>query len=117
MNDLVAQGFPPANTPQVCTALRKKQFLREHCLEIESIEGPPKKLSPTVVYHYRVTDPAEVKSSLPAQTEASTDREDSETWAFRVTEKIRGLLKDEITALGGTEGFIRWVRSEDEDAE
>ena len=44
-------------------------------------------------------------------------KEDSDAWAERVTSKIRGLLKDEIAKFGGTEGFIRWVRSEDEEAE
>jgi hypothetical protein len=117
LNDLVSVGFPPANIPQVCSALRKRQFLREHHLEIESIEGPPKKMSPTVVYHYRVINSAGTESPLPAQTVEAGQQEDSESWALRVTEKIRGLLKDEIAAFGGTEGFIRWVRSEDEDAE
>jgi hypothetical protein len=43
--------------------------------------------------------------------------ETPEEKAFRLTEALRGLLKDEIAAYGGTEGFMRWVRSdEDEDA-
>jgi hypothetical protein len=37
--------------------------------------------------------------------------------ALRLTEKLRGLMQDEIAAHGGTEGFMRWVRSdEDEEA-
>ncbi|MGA2249008.1 hypothetical protein [Terracidiphilus sp.] len=117
MNDLVSVGFPPANIPQVCSALRKRQFLREHHLEIESIDGPPQKMSPTVVYHYRVINPEGAQPPLPTQAVNVVEQEDSESWALRVTEKIRGLLKDEIAAFGGTEGFIRWVRSEDEDAQ
>jgi hypothetical protein len=45
------------------------------------------------------------------------DQESPKERAFRLTEKLRGLLKEEIAAHGGTEGFMRWVRSdEDEDA-
>jgi hypothetical protein len=35
----------------------------------------------------------------------------------RLTEQLRGLLKDEIAQYGSAEEFIRWVRSDnDEDA-
>ncbi|MGB6194467.1 MAG: hypothetical protein WBF42_18520, partial [Terracidiphilus sp.] len=44
------------------------------------------------------------------------ERETPEAWASRVTGKIRGLLKDELAAYGGGEAFLRWVRSDDEDA-
>src|SRR5579863_8226523 len=67
IKDLVADGFPAGNTPQVCTALRKKEFLRDHGLEIEGIDGPPSKMSTTVVYRYRVTDRADQKESVPKQ--------------------------------------------------
>jgi len=51
--------------------------------------------------------------------ESSTPSEETPSArAFRLTERLRGLLKEEIAAYGGTEAFIRWVRgySEDEDA-
>ena len=35
--------------------------------------------------------------------------ETPEEWAHRVTGKLRGLLKDEIQAFGGTDGYMRWV--------
>jgi len=35
--------------------------------------------------------------------------------AYRLTEKLRGLLKNEIAALGGAEGYMRWVRSDHAD--
>jgi hypothetical protein len=35
-----------------------------------------------------------------------------EAQALRAFEKLRGLLKDEISALGGTEAYMRWVRSD-----
>jgi len=41
--------------------------------------------------------------------------EEPEAWALRLTEKLRGLMKEEFAAFGGGEAFLRWVRSEDED--
>lgn len=116
--DLVAQGFPPANVPQVCTAIRKKEFLRENGLEIEGIDGPPSKQSTTVVVRYRVSgidSHAQSMERAPDNKPTVTDGETPEQWALRVTDKIRGLLKNEIAEMGGAEAFIRWVRSEDED--
>lgn len=119
LQDLVSQGFPPGNTPQVCTALRKKDFLREHGIQIEGVDGPPSKMSTTVVFRYRVVDssarPATEKSSLEGGRVDSTE-ESPEEWAFRVTEKMRGLLKEELAGYGGGEAFLRWIRSEDEGA-
>lgn len=118
MQDLVSQGFPPGNTPQVCTALRKKEFLRAHGLEIEGVDGPPSKISTTVVFRYRVLDsserPAIEKGRVEGEQMASNE-ESPEEWAFRVTEKARGLLKEELAEYGGGEAFLRWIRSEDEE--
>ena len=117
--DLVAQGFPATNVPQVCTALRKKQFLRENGLEIEGIDGPPSKQSTTVVVRYRVAaagsgERAQRPRDLgSARTEA--EAESPEEWAHRVTGKISGLLKDELAEYGGAEAFLRWVRGYDEE--
>jgi hypothetical protein len=116
--DLVARGFPPANVPQVCTALRKKEFLRENGLEIEGIDGPPSKQSTTVVVRYRVSGINSHVQSMeraPENRPVVADGETPEQWALRVTDKIRGLLKNEIAEMGGAEAFIRWVRSEGED--
>jgi hypothetical protein len=116
--DLVALGFPPANVPQVCTALRKKEFLRENGLEIEGIDGPPSKQSTTVVVRYRVSGIESRAQSMERASEnipVVADSETPEQWALRVTDKIRGLLKNEIAEMGGAEAFIRWVRSNDED--
>lgn len=118
LRDLVAQGFPPGNTPQVCTALRKETFLREHGIEIDHVDGPPSKMSTTVVFHYRATSrntgPIQEGSKVNKQEE--TNQEDPSERAFRLTEKLRGLLKDELAEYGGSEAFLRWIRSEDEDA-
>jgi hypothetical protein len=116
LQDLVAQGFPARNTPQVCTALRKESFLSDHGIEIESIEGPPSKMSTTVVYHYRVAGLSENPEAAKKQSEdfeANPGLEDSTARAIRLTKKLRGLLKDELAAYGGGEAFLKWIRSED----
>jgi hypothetical protein len=41
--------------------------------------------------------------------------ETPEEWAARMTGKIRGLMKEEIAAHGGAEGYMRWVRSDPEE--
>ena len=119
LGDLNAEGFPGGHTPQICSALQTSKFLRENGLEIEGVDGPPSKMSPTVVVRYRVASsgvkPGVRENALEIQ-QAAPDQEDPEAWALRVTEKIRGLLKDELAEYGGGEAFLRWVRSESEDA-
>jgi hypothetical protein len=119
LQDLVAQGFPPGNTPQVCTALRKKAFLREHGIEIEYVEGPPSQQSTTVVFHYRATNSGAQSTVGLDSTKGqlmAPGQEDPSVRALRLTEKLRGLLKEELSEYGGGEAFLRWIRSEDEDA-
>ena len=119
LQDLVAQGFPPSNTPQVCTALRKRAFLREHGIEIERIEGPASKMSTTVVYNYRAIGSGSFSDNRKNQTasiQVDPKQEEPSTRAYRLTEKLRGLLKEELAEYGGGEAFLRWIRSEDEDA-
>lgn len=117
MGGLAVQGFPPANTPQVCSALRKKTFLREQGIEIESIDGPPSKMSTTVVFHYRVAR-AEAQPTADegkAFAGGETTEETPEARALRLAEGLRGLLKEEMAEFGGAEGFLRWVRGYDEE--
>jgi hypothetical protein len=111
--DLVAQGFPSGNTPQICSALQAKSFLRENGLEIESVEGPPSKQSTTVVIYYRRSSVA--KQALPEIEHGEKREETHEARALRLTEKLRGLLKEELAAYGGGEAFVRWVRGYDEE--
>jgi hypothetical protein len=116
--DLVSQGFPSGNTPQICSALQAKSFLRENGLEIEAVEGPPSKQSTTVVIYYRVTDTVRnsvAKRALPEIEHAEKRDETPEARALRLTEKLRGLLKEELAAYGGGEAFLRWVRGYDEE--
>lgn len=119
LGDLQSEGFSGGHTPQICSALRTSKFLRENGLEIEDIEGPPSKMSPTVVVRYRIANRSarENPSGMPAE-ENSLDaarEETPEEWAHRVTGKIRGLLKEELKEYGGGEAFIRWVRGYDEE--
>ena len=120
-NDLRAQssGFPPRHNAQICSALQTTKFLRENSLEIEKVDGPPSGQSSTVVFHYRVT------SSLSNEARPGTDSEsgqqqgfveDPSARALRLTEKLRGILKEELAEYGGAEGFMRWIRSDDEEA-
>lgn len=116
LRDLVAEGFPPNNTPQVCSALRKRAFLRELGIEIESIDGPPKKMSPTVVYHYRTgTHPSGIERRAAMSNSSAEQEETAEAKALRLTEGLRGLLKKEMAEFGGADGFLRWVRGYDEE--
>jgi hypothetical protein len=117
--DLQTDGFPARNTPQVCTALQTSKFLRENGLEIEGVDGPPSKMSTTVVVRYRVASPVEPPARAENQLGGGGMRpqeEDPSDRAFRLTEKLRGLLKEELAEYGGGEAFLRWIRSEDEDA-
>jgi len=120
LDDMNAEGLPgTGHTPQICSALQTGKFLRENGLEISKVEGPPSGQSPTVVIHYRIAHRnAGARRGASQQQEEGRLVEKAETpeeWAHRMTGKICGLLKDEITAMGGTEAFIRWVRSEDEE--
>lgn len=117
MQDLQANGFPARNWPQVCTAIQAEKFLRAHGLEIEGVDGPPKKLSTTVVVRYRVANPeTKFGSTGPqAKAEQANSEETPEEWAHRMTGKLFGLMKDEIAALGGGEAYLRWVRGYDEE--
>jgi hypothetical protein len=76
-------------------------------------------MSTTVVVRYRVANlgalPAKAEN-LQAGGRMETREENPSARAFRLTEKMRGLLKEELAEYGGGEAFLRWVRSEDEDA-
>ena len=119
LGDLHAEGFPARHTPQICSALQTAKFLRENGLEIEEVEGPPKKVSPTVVVRYRVANRGTLGLSENQARESQPDKpeETPEEWAHRVTGKIRGLLKEELADFGGGEAFLRWVRGYDDEDE
>ncbi|MFZ1086753.1 MAG: hypothetical protein WAN35_17460 [Terracidiphilus sp.] len=118
MKELEAEGFPKNHARQFCAALTSDKFLRANGLEIEGIDGPPSKESPTVVVRYRVVNtsmrPISREDSLTGggidlRAETPSER------AFRLTQKLRGLMKEELAEYGGGEAFLRWVRGYDEE--
>lgn len=114
MAEARAQGISTVQrTPPFCTSIQTRDFLVDNRLEVARVDGPAKKLSTTVVVHYRVNDSV---SETVGQVVPSSPAETPEQRAFRLTEKLRGLMKDEIAAHGGAEGYLRWVRGEDEAA-
>ena len=114
--DLVAQGFPPGNTPQICMAPRKQSFLREEGIELEWIEGPPSKMRTSVIFHFRLAaSPGRAGSGPGREADARPEGESPEQRARRLTERMRGLLKEELAEYGGGEAFLRWVRGYDEE--
>jgi len=120
LRELESEGFPGRNTPQVCSALQTSRFLRENGLEIEGVDGPPSKMSTTVVVRYRLADPGKRQVARREEIEnqqADLSSETPEQWAHRVTGKISGILKDELAEYGGGEPFLRWVRGYDEKEE
>lgn len=120
MRDLEPLGFPARNWPQICTAIQAHKFLRSNGLEIEAVDGPPKKQSPTVIVHYRVASQTAqhgVRSVIPENAQEPVKDESPEEWAHRMASKLRGVLKKEIAEMGGAEAYMRWVRSDDEEAQ
>jgi hypothetical protein len=108
MKEMEAEGFKTNRPRQFCTALQKREFLREKNLVLDRVDGPPSGTSTTVVLHFTYSGDHGA-STLP--TESPKER------ALRAADELWGIFKEEIAAHGGTEGFIRWVRSdEDEDA-
>lgn len=112
LRDLVAEGFPSSNIPQVCSALRKREFLQENGIEIEGIDGPPSKQSTTVVYRYR----AVAGGGMGTDKNIENKQEDEALRALRLSLRLRGMLKDELAEYGGGEAFLRWVRGSDEES-
>jgi hypothetical protein len=114
LKDLEVVHFPLNYTPLVCNSIKTKGFQRENHLEITRIEGPKSQTGTRVIVHYKVVEEGNVANSKTAGK--SSQNENPDDRAKRLTEEMRGLLKKEITGQGGAEAFIRWVRSDDEDA-
>jgi hypothetical protein len=118
LRELESEGFPSNHARQVCSALTGGKFLRENEIQIESIDGPPSKTSTTVIVHYKFLASGLQSGgvdSLREKSAATQSRETPEEWAHRMTERLAGLMKDEIAAMGGGEAFLRWVRGYDEE--
>jgi hypothetical protein len=105
LHSLDAMGVPKGNTPLVCSALQSRKFTDGNRLKIVDVEGPPSKMSPTVVVKYQFLEDGSNPTAVPHETH--------EARAKRLTDKLRGLLKKELAEHGGAEAFIQWVRSDD----
>jgi hypothetical protein len=106
-SDLKKLGFQRGNTPLVCSALGGKKFQKENGISLEHRTGPASGQSTTVVFHFLLPGGSfDESNSLPVA-------ETPEKRALRLTEKLRGLMKEEIASHGGAAGFLRWVRSEE----
>ena len=112
LDDLIPLGFPATNTPQVCSALQSGKFLKDNGLIITSVDGPPSKKSTTVVVHYRIASGRKGDRKLDGYSAKPV--EDNDARAKRITESLRGLLREEMKKQGGAESFIKWVRSDEE---
>lgn len=108
--ELLPPGFPRNHTPQICSSIQTAKFLNQNGLRIVRVEGPPSGQSTSVVVHYSVAGRSTTSSKQP---EAS--RSDAAERAQRLTNGLKGLLRDEIGEYGGAEKFVRWVRSDDEE--
>jgi|SRR5215472_3813198 len=97
------RGLESGLTPLVCTSLSGNKFLKENGIVLDHWDGPPSGKSTTVVYHFRFAD-------SPVMSGGSY--ETTEQRALRLTETLRGLMKEELQKHGGTEAFLRWVRSD-----
>src|ERR1700677_1291091 len=75
LGDVAKENFPRGRTPLICEVLQGKKFLTQQGLEIESIDGPPSKQSPTVVVHYRVIG-ADGDSSAESRVTGGLSTED-----------------------------------------
>lgn len=114
LKDLERVDFPLNYTPLVCNSIKTKSFQRENHLKITRIDGPKSQTGTRVVVHYRVLEEKDgldhEVSVEDRQNEMSAER------AQRLTEGLRGLLRQELAQRGGAEAFVRWIRSDDEDA-
>ena len=110
LNLLERDGFPNNHTPQICSSLKTSKFLHQNGLEIIRVDGPPSGQSPTVVVSYRIVNHAAGESFSKVK-----DKETSDRRATRLISELKGLLKKEIAAYGGTEAFVQWIRSDDEE--
>ena len=109
-----SSGFQGNRTPQICDSIRSAKFLTQNDLQIVGIEGPPSGQSSTVVVHYRI-----VRGSVRGanqKSESATNEADAAGRAKRLTNGLKGLLSKELAEYGGAEAFVRWVRSDDEEA-
>ena len=119
LKDVAGDPDARGRTPAICEVLQGNKLLRENDLEIEGVEGPPSKQSTTVVVHYRILHPGQWAGDAHAGKRAQAAVAPAETpkeRARRLTNRMAGLLKDEMAAYGGGDAYMQWVRSDDDEA-
>jgi len=119
LKDVAGDPDARGRTPAICEVLQGNKLLRENDLEIEGVEGPPSRQSSTVVVHYRILHPGRWAGGSHAEKKtpaAAVPAETPKERARRLTNRMAGLLKDEIAAYGGGDAFMKWVRSDDDEA-
>ena len=103
---LVKIGFPQSNANQVATPFETVKFWGPRHMELVSPKGQPRTVDS--VLEFRFTDEAD---------NPEAKRADRKRRAMEAFDELRGSLKEEIAAIGGSDAFIRWVRSDaDENA-
>ncbi len=105
---MVELGFPARNANQIGTSIEADFFLKNNGLRLCSPKSQSRKNE--AVYEFEFVDTVQGK---PAVSTGAV--ETPEQRAERLLGRLLGLMKDEIAAHGGTEGYMRWVRSDDED--
>lgn len=116
LDALVPLGFPGGNTPQVCNALQSQKFTRDNQLAVVDVEGPPSKMSTTVVVKYRFLANGAKVAFGGKEAAPDSSQEDARVRSRRLTEGLRGLLREELAEYGGGEAFLKWLRSEEDAA-
>lgn len=102
---LLRVGFPQGHANQVVSPLESSKFWKPLGLEMRSQKGQSRTIDSVLEFRFIdvVKGPTAIEES-PAKK------------ARRLTNELKGLFKNQIAAHGGAEGFIRWVRSDQDDA-
>ena len=122
LKDVAGDPSARGRTPAICEVLQGRKLLRENDLEIEGVEGPPSRQSTTVVVHYRLLHPGTYKGGADGVKienvvkATAIPKESPKERARRLTNKMAGLLKEEMAAYGGGDAFMQWIRSDDDEA-
>jgi hypothetical protein len=102
---MVKLGFPAGHFNQIATPLESAKFWEPRGLEMCTPKGQTR--NDDTVFEFRFVDEQGKAQDAPVETPKER--------AMRAADELRGLLKEEIASFGGTEAFMRWVRSSDDD--
>jgi hypothetical protein len=94
VGDVVRELKLYQSIPNVCSALKTKEFLHSNRLRLVDATGPKSGLSTTTVFTYEFVD-------LEGSSQPNSD-----AWS-----RLRGALKDVFAELGGGEAYLRDERN------